>query len=71
MDWTLLAGPGALAIAASLAVVALWREHTKSDAQKDTTIKVLTESVGAFPVALRDLTAVVSSATARERDRTV
>jgi hypothetical protein len=70
MDLTVLAGPAALAIAASLAVVALWKEHVKGDGQKDATIKTLAESVGAFPGALKELTAVVSAATERERDRT-
>lgn len=69
MDWNLLAGPAALAIAASLAVIALWREHVKDDNQKDATIKTLTESVGTFPGALKDLTAVVADSAMRERTR--
>ena len=68
-DWNLLAGPAALAIAASLAVWALWHEHVKDDDQKDGTIKTLTETVGAFPAALKDLTSVVVAAAERERTR--
>ena len=69
VDWNLLAGPAALAIAASLAVIALWREHVRDDAVKDSTIRGLTDTVGAFPAALKDLTSVVVAATERERQR--
>lgn len=69
MNWDILAGPAALAIGASLAVVALWRQHVKGDDVKDATIKTLTESVGAFPPALKDLTSVVIDSTERERNR--
>lgn len=64
-----LAGPAALAIAASVAVIALWREHVKDDGVKDKTIEALTLSVGAFPAALRDLTSVVLTAAEREQMR--
>ncbi len=69
MNWDTLAGPAALAIAASVACVALWREHVKDDDRKDKTIEGLTVTVGAFPGALRDLTTVVLQAAERERTR--
>ena len=65
----LLTGPAALAIAATLAVVALWREKQRSDRLKDDVIVSLTKSVGEFPGALKDLTAVVVESTHRERAR--
>ena len=67
---TALTGPTGLAIAASVAVAALWRIHVKGDEQKDATIKVLTEAVNAFPAALKDLTAVVVDTAEREKART-
>lgn len=69
MDLSLLAGPAALAIAASAAVIALWREHQRTDHLKDELIVSLTKSVGEFPGSLKDLTAVVVEAARRERAR--
>lgn len=70
MDWNQLAGPAALAIAASAAVVALWREHVRSDRLKDETIKTLTAAVDQIPGALGDLTAVVRDVAQHELNRT-
>lgn len=69
MDLETLAGPGALAIAASLATIALWRRHVRDDEMKDSTITVLTGAVAEFPTALKDLTAVVVDSAERERAR--
>lgn len=64
-----LSSPQAVAILLAVAVIALWRLHVKGDDIKDAALKTLTEAVGAFPVALRDLTAVVSDSVERERTR--
>ena len=69
MDLTQLAGPAALAIAASLAVVALWKVHVEQDKIRDAALVKLTEAVSAFVPALKDLTAVVSDAIKSEKDR--
>lgn len=69
LDWNVLAGPAALAIAASVAVIVLWREHVKDDDLKDKTVEGLTATVAGFPGALRDLTTVVLQAAERERTR--
>lgn len=69
MNVELLAGPAALAIGASLAVVALWKNHVKKDDVDAQTIRTLTETVRLFPDALKDLTAVVLDSSERERNR--
>ena len=70
MEWQLLAGPAALAIAASAATWALWRHHVKEDDQKDIAIRALTAAVAEFPGALKDLTGVVTDTVNRQRVRT-
>ncbi len=62
-----LVGPVGLAIAASLAVIALWRQHVKADALKDDALKALTTSLPEIATALRDLTTVVKDAATRPR----
>ena len=65
MDWSLLAGPAALAVAATLAVVALWRDHRADDKRRNDALALLTDAVPAIASALRDLTAVVKDVRTR------
>ena len=66
MNLDQLAGPAALAIAASAAVVALWRAHVQADAMRDAALRELTQAVAEFPTALHELAAIVTDA-ARQR----
>lgn len=69
MDWEVILGPFGVAVVSCIAAAALWRRHVRDDEVKDAAIKTLTDSVGQFPAALKDLTEVVLHETERQRTR--